>query len=186
MKLSLSKLLAIAIWLPSLILIGWSGYNLYTQFKEYKEYKQNIKYLELGNKLENLLVYLGQERGVSSIYSISKGNYPDSKKLVLQKRALFDKTINELKNFIHKNPEFYSEIKDILNKLNNLPNVRHEIDTFSKDYIHTYFFTYYTDLENSILKTESKIFKHFPQEVKPNFALKLELDKMIAYSGITR
>ncbi|GAX87281.1 conserved hypothetical protein [Lebetimonas natsushimae] len=186
MKLSLSKLLAIAIWLPSLILISWSGYNLYTQFKKYNEYKLNIKYLELGNRLENLLVYLGQERGVSSIYSISKGNYPKSKELVLQKRILFDKAIKDLRDFIHKNPEFYSEIKNVLNKLNNLQNVRHKIDSFSKDYIHSYFFTYYTDLENSILNAESRIFKHFPQVVKPNFALKLELDKMIAYSGITR
>ena len=186
MKLSLSKLLAIAIWLPSLILIGWSGYNLYNQYKNYQNEALNIKYLKLGNKLENLLVYLGQERGMSSIYSVSKGHYPKSKELLAQKRKLFDIAVQDLKQYLNKHPNFYKDTKNILNLLNNLPNIRKQIDNFSKDYIHTYFFTYYTVLENAILNTESNIFKHFPQIVKSNFALKLELDKMIAYSGITR
>ncbi|WP_024790013.1 nitrate- and nitrite sensing domain-containing protein [Lebetimonas sp. JH292] len=186
MKLSLSKLLAIAIWLPSLILIGWSGFNLYEQFQTYQSEQKVVKYLKLGNKLENLLVYLGQERGISSIYSVSKGNYPKSKELLMQKRKLFDTAIYDLKKFLNKNPEFYNITKRVLNTLNKLPQIRKKIDSFEEDYVHKYFFTYYTVLENQILNTEAKIFQHFPQTVKPNFALKLELDKIIAYSGITR
>jgi two-component system sensor histidine kinase BarA len=124
MKISLSKLMAIAIWLPGLILLGISGYNLYTQFNEYKSQQRGVKYLELGDKLENLLVYLGQERGISSIYSVSKGNYPESKNLIKQKRVLFDNAAKELKKFINKNPELYSDTKNILNLLNNLQNIR--------------------------------------------------------------
>jgi two-component system sensor histidine kinase BarA len=89
MKISLSKLMAIAIWLPGLILLGISGYNLYTQFNEYKSQQRGVKYLELGDKLENLLVYLGQERGISSIYSVSKGN-------TLNQKSLFNKKEHNL------------------------------------------------------------------------------------------
>jgi len=186
MKMSISKLLAIAIWLPVLILLGLSGYNAYTQYENYQKAEKSMKYLELGKKLENLLVYLGQERGVSSIYSVSKGNYPNSKQLIAKKRKAFDKGVNDLKSFLNKNPQFYNDAKGVLTFLNQLPIVRKKIDSFSIDYIHTYFFTYYTVLENKILNTEARIFKYFPQEAKSEFALKMELDKIIAYSGITR
>ena len=186
MKVSISKLLAIAIWLPVAMLLGISGYNLYTQYEKYQKNEKSIKYLELGKKLENLLVYLGQERGVSSIYSVSKGNYPQSKELIAKKRKAFDKAVSELKSFLNKNPQFYSDAKDVLDMLNQLNPTRKKIDSFSEDYIHTYFFKYYTVLENKILNSEAKIFKYFPEDVKTDFALKMELDKIIAYSGITR
>jgi two-component system sensor histidine kinase BarA len=186
MKLSLSKILAIAIWLPVLILLGISGYNLFDQIQKNEQQQKSIKYLELGNKLEHLLVYLGQERGISSIYSVSKGNYPNSKTLIKQKRALFDKAVKELKEYVNQNPEFQPTVSKVFAILNDLPKVRKEIDSFKEDYIHTYFFKYYTNLENNILNTEAKIYKYFPEEVKVNYTLKLELDKIIAYSGITR
>ena len=186
MKMSISKLLAIAIWLPVLMLLGLSGYNLYTQINKYEKAQKSIEYLKLGKKLENILVYLGQERGVSSIYSVSKGNYPKSKQLIAKKRKLLDNAVSDLKSFLNENPQFYNTTKDVLNTLNQLPIIRKKIDTFSSDYIHTYFFTYYTVLEKQILNTEAKIFRYFPEEVKTDFALKMELDKIIAYSGITR
>ena len=124
MKMSISKLLAIAIWLPVLMLLGLSGYNAYTQYQKYQNAQKSIKYLELGKKLENLLVYLGQERGVSSIYSVSKGNYPNSKQLIAKKRKAFDNAVNDLKSFLNQNPQFYNDTKDVLNTLNQLDMIR--------------------------------------------------------------
>jgi len=93
MKMSLTKLLAIVIWIPSLILISISGYFLYQNFQKYNQLQESLKYLELTKKIENILVYLGQERGTSSIYSVSKGNYPNSKKILMSKRVLMDKRV---------------------------------------------------------------------------------------------
>jgi len=62
MKISLTKLLALAIWVPSLVLISFSGYFLYNSVNEYSNTQKSIKYLELAKKIENILVYLGQER----------------------------------------------------------------------------------------------------------------------------
>jgi signal transduction histidine kinase/CheY-like chemotaxis protein len=186
MKSSLTRLISLAIFVPTLILMVISGYFLYQNYNKYQKVNKSIKYLELAKRLEKMLVYLGQERGVSSIYSVSKGNYPNSKKLIKQKRALFSGAINELKDYVEKNPEFYKTVKPILDMTNQLPIIRKKIDTFKEHYIKTYFFKYYTVLETLILNTQARIFKHFPDEIKQTYAIKFPFEKIIAYSGIVR
>ncbi len=186
MKGSLLRLITIAVFLPTLILITISGYFLYKNYKKYDEIQTSQKYLELSKKLENMLIYLGQERGVSSIYSVSKGKYPNSIKILKQKRILFSKSINQLKNFINKNPEFYQLVSNIIDISNNLPIIRKKIDSFKENYIKTYFFTYYTKLENEILKTLNKIQTKFPDKIKNIYEIKLPIEKIVSYSGIIR
>jgi len=186
MKTSLTRLISLAVFLPTLILMSISGYFLYKNYQKHEQVKQSIKYLELAKRLEKMLVYLGQERGVSSIYSVSKGNYPNAKKLIKQKRALFSAAINELKKYVDENPEFYNSVKPVLEMTNKLPVIRQKIDTFKENYIRTYFFNYYTVLETKILDTQAKIFKHFPEELKKTYEIKFPFEKIIAYSGIVR
>ena len=186
MKMSLTKLLAIAIWLPTLLLISYSGYSLYENYNKYQNTQKSLKYLELAKRLEQMLLYLGQERGTSSIYSVSKGAYPNSKEIVAQKRALFSNAVNQFKDYASKHPEFIQITKPVLTLLNKLPVVRKNIDNFKHNYIKNEFFTYYTVLENQIMDAESKIFKNFPSQIKHLYAIKFQLAKIIAYSGITR
>ncbi|WP_457561359.1 ATP-binding protein, partial [Caminibacter sp.] len=136
--------------------------------------------------LETMLVYLGQERGISSIYSVSKGNYPNSKNLIKAKRALFSKSIQDLRDFINVHPELYNDVKDILNMTNKLPIIRKKIDSFKQNYIKTYFFSYYTVLENKILKAIAKTQKKFPQQIQKLYALKFPFERIISFSGIIR
>jgi len=186
MKMSLTKLLAIAIWLPSLLLISYSGYSLYQNYQKYQTTQKSLKYLELAKKLEQMLVYLGQERGSSSIYSVSKGSYPNSKEIVAQKRMLFNNAVKQFKDYANSHPEFIQITKPVLTLLNQLPAVRKNIDNFKDNYIKNEFFTYYTVLENQIMNTESTVFKNFPSQIKHLYAIKFQLAKIIAYSGITR
>jgi len=186
MKMSLTKLLAIAIWLPTLLLISYSGYSLYENYNKYQNTQKSLKYLELAKRLEQMLLYLGQERGTSSIYSVSKGSYPNSKEIVAQKRALFSNAVNQFRDYANKHPEFIQITKPVLTLLNQLPVVRKTIDNFKHNYIKNEFFTYYTVLENQIMDAESKIFKNFPSQIKHLYAIKFQLAKIIAYSGITR
>jgi len=186
MKSSLIKLIAIAVFLPTLILMGISGYFLYQNFQKYQQVQKSIKYMKLTNKLENMLVYLGQERGASSIYAVSKGSYPNSKNIVKSKRVLFSNSINELKTFINQNPEFYNDIKPVLNLTNQLPIIRKKIDSFKENFIKTYFFNYYTALETEIIKAIAKIQKHFPDKIKTIYEIKFPFERTISFSGIIR
>ena len=136
--------------------------------------------------MEQMLLYLGQERGATSIYAVSKGEYPNSKQILAQKRALFSNAVNQFKDYALKHPEFNQITMPIIKLLNRLPQVRRDIDQFKRNYIKNEFFTYYTVLENTIMKGESKIFKHFPTNIKHLYVLKFQFAKMIAYSGITR
>jgi len=68
MKMSLSRLLNIAIFLPIFIVVGISGYYFYQNFNKCQKFQESTKYIELTKKLEKILVALGEERGSSSIY----------------------------------------------------------------------------------------------------------------------
>ena len=186
MKMSLTKLLIIVIWVPSLILISISGYFLYQNFQKYNQLQTSMKYLELTKKIENILVYLGQERGTSSIYSVSKGNYPNSKNILISKRALMDNAIKEFKSFITRNPEFYSLTKEAINIINILPATRQNIDSFKHNYIKNEFFNYYTKLSTVLINIIGNTIKNLPIEVQKEYIKKLQLEKMIDYSGIIR
>jgi signal transduction histidine kinase/DNA-binding NarL/FixJ family response regulator len=145
-----------------------------------------MKYLELAKKIENMLIYIGQERGTSAIYSVSKGEFPNSKQLMQSKRKMFDASIRQFKNFINKNPEYYPEVKNIVAELNKLPEIRKNIDNFKDNYIKNEFFNYYTVLSSSLMNTEGKILKRFPAELKPFYIQKFQFEKMIDYSGVIR
>ncbi|GAB6073916.1 ATP-binding protein [Nautilia lithotrophica] len=186
MKLSLTKLLAIAIWIPSLVLISFSGYFLYNSYQKYVTTQKSLKYLELAKRIENMLVYLGQERGTSSIYSVSKGEFPNSKQLLQSKRVLMNNAIRHFKEFIKENPEFYTETKNIITLINKLPEIRKSIDNFKDNYIKNEFFNYYTKLSTELMNTEGKILKRFPAELKPYYVLKFQFEKMVDYTGIIR
>ena len=186
MKLSLSKLIGIAIFLPILIILGISGFSFYKNFKTYQKVQHSQKELELAKKLEKVLVALGEERGTSSIYFVSKGNYPHSREIVAKKRFNMTKAVNELKSFIDKNPQLYKEVENVLSFLNQLPLIRQKIDTFTKIKYKEWFFGYYTVLENKILKDLYEISKKFPPELRTIFLEKLPFEKITAYTGIVR
>ncbi len=185
-RISFTKMLALAIWLPSLILISFSGYFLYINYNKYEKAQTSLKYLQLAKRMEQMLLYLGQERAASSIYAVSKGEYPNSKQILAQKRALFSNAVNQFKDYAIKHPEFNQITMPIITLLNKLPQVRHDIDQFKRNYIKNEFFTYYTMLENTIMRGETKIFKYFPTNIKHLYVLKFQFTKMMAYSGITR
>jgi len=58
MKLSIKKLLVIAIMLPAFLLILGSGYYFYLNFQKYNQVKQSENYVELAKRLEKILVEL--------------------------------------------------------------------------------------------------------------------------------
>ena len=186
MKTSLTKLISLAVFIPTIILLSISGYFLYKNYNTYNHVKTAAKNLELAKHLENMLVYLGQERGTTSIYAVSKGGYPNSKEVLSKKRDLFSKAINGFYKYVQQHPEFTDRVRPIIKLTNKLQPIRKEIDSFKQNYIKTYFFTYYTKLEDTIMKVQADIYKQFPDEIKKTYQLKFPFEKIIAYSGIIR
>jgi len=186
MKLSLSKLIGIAIFFPILIILGISGFSFYKNYTTYNQIEQSQKELELAKKLEAILVALGEERGTSSIYFVSKGNYPNSKQIVAKKRINMSKAIDNLQQFIDKNPNLYKEVSDVLSFANQLSVIRKKIDSFKDIKYKDWFFGYYTVLENKILSSLYNISKKFPPKLQALFLEKIPFEKITAYTGIVR
>ena len=186
MKLSLNKLISLAIFVPAFILFGLSGFFFYKNFHNYQQVKSSQKYVELTKRLENILVALGEERGTSSIYFVSKGQYPKSKALVMKKRAKMSRAINELKSFINQNPKYYNDVKNILSLTNELPTIRKRIDSFSNIKYKEWFFGYYTRLENQIINKIYSLSNKFPATLQTLYKTKIPFEKATAYTGIIR
>ena len=186
MKLSLNRLISLAIFIPALILFGLSSFFFYTNFQNYQKVQKAQKYITLTKKLENILVALGQERGTSSIYFVSKGKYPNSKKVVQQKRIQMTMAIQSLKSFINKNPQFYNQVDNIISMTNQLPNIRKKIDSFKNIKYKEWFFGYYTVLENQIINKIYDLSNKFPPKLQTLYKTKIPFEKATAYTGIIR
>jgi len=186
MRLSLKTLIGIAIALPVMVLISSSSYYLYKNFTEYHEFENSKQYIKLAEKLEKILIALGEERGSTSIYFISQGKYPRSAKLVREKRQKMNEAINELKKFITKHPQLYASVKEVFKYINQLTIIRRKIDTFKEIKYKEWFFGYYTKLENTIIKILSEIKSRFPKTLKTVYEEKIPLEKMTAYTGVIR
>ena len=186
MKMSIKKLLMIAILLPGILLILGSGLYFYKNLKNYLEVRNAESYVELGKKLENILVALGEERGTSSIYFVSKGQYPNSAQLVKAKRAKMDAAINDLKNYLNKHPNYYKYVNNVLAYINQLPAIRHKIDTFKEIKYKDWFFGFYTKMENQIILSLNNLTKKFPKNLQTLYAEKIPFEKITAYTGILR
>jgi len=186
MRFSLKTLIGIAIALPVIVLVSSSSYNLYKNFVQYQKFEKSKQYIQLANKLENLLITVGEERGSTSIYFVSKGKYPRSTKLVKEKRQKMNKAINELKIFVNKHPQIYSKIKNVLNYINQITIIRKKIDSFKEITYNEWFFGYYTKTEDAIIKSLSDIKSYFPKTLKSLYEEKIPLEKVAAYTGIIR
>ncbi len=186
MKLSLNKFIELAIFIPALILFGFSSFFFYQNFQNYQKIQKTQKYITLTKKLENILVALGQERGTSSIYFVSKGKYPHSREVVTKKRANMSKAINALKQFINQNPKYYNETENIISLTNQLPGIRKKIDSFSNIKYKEWFFGYYTVLENEIINQIYQLSKKFPLKLQALYRAKIPFEKATAYTGIIR
>ena len=186
MKLSLNKLISLAIFVPALLLFGLSSFFFYTNFQSYQKVQKAQKYIDITKRLENILVALGQERGTSSIYFVSKGKYPHSKEVVTKKRANMSKAINSLKEFINQNPQYSNEVQNIISFTDKLPAIRKRIDSFKNIKYKEWFFGYYTVLENKIIDKIYQLSKKFPSKLQTLYMAKIPFEKATAYTGIIR
>ena len=159
-NLNIQSLFKIVGFIPTFILLLISGAFLYISYSKYENATNLERKIDLSNKLDNVVVNIGKERGRSGIYFASHGHYPNSKKSVMQARKNLDKSINELKLFLNKNPNLKNNglIQEILLQLNNRFKVRNEIDKFNIN-INKWFFNYYSNLVSSIFKYEDNIMK---------------------------
>ena len=159
-NLNIQSLFKIVGFFPTFILLLISSAFLYVSYSKY-ENAQNLKtQISLSNKLDNVILNIGKERGRSGIYFASKGNYPNSKNNVIKARKNLDKAVNELKLFLNQNPNLKNNglIQNILLQLNKRMRVRNAIDKFNTN-INKWFFDYYSNVVSLIINYETNILK---------------------------
>jgi signal transduction histidine kinase/DNA-binding response OmpR family regulator len=196
-NLSLKTLFRIAGAIPAFILFIISSIIFYINFVKHQNAQDLKEKMNIVNALDKIVVAIGQERGRSGIYFASHGQYPNSRKIVLQKRKNLDDAISNLKLVLKKYPKFKtSQIQNILINLDKRNIVRNSIDLFKTD-INKWFFGYYSQLVKTIFQYEANVLHTNKTNnyidtnpVNPNlsslFTKSSEIRKAIEFSGIQR
>jgi len=158
-NLNLQSLFRIGGFIPIVILLIISSSFFYINLIKYQEAQNLTKKMELTKTLDDIITRIGRERGKSSIYFASQGQFPDSQKSLDAKRKDTDIYIKKLKNLIQKYPELNTpDIQTIIQYLNRINNVRHQIDNFKGNF-KDWFINYYTKMDAYIYNYEAKLFK---------------------------
>ena len=154
-NLRLKTLFRVAGAIPTVILLVISAIILYVSFTKYQNAQNLQKKMQILNTFDKIIVAIGKERGRSGIYFASRGQYPNSRKVLLQARNNLDANINKLQKLVNKYPQLKTaQIENILNLLNKRTEIRNGIDLFTLN-IDRWFFDYYANLVRNILQYEN-------------------------------
>ena len=169
--------------IPIVLLVMISSLFFYVNVTKYQESKSLSKKIELSKKLDELVARIGRERGKSSIYFASKGQFPNSKKELDLKRQAVSKQIAELKTFTSENPELVDEkLKAILNFASKINSIRNQIDTFHTTF-KKWFIDYYTKLDTMIYNYEASLFdnnnKSFLTKLSSTTSITPEIEQLL-------
>ena len=187
LKLSLSALIRIAVYVPSLILATASLVYLIQNFQNFNNTKRNVRYLKAAQALDKLISALDQERGASTIYFVSHGAYPQSREAVYQARVKTEEAKTKLDQILAEDPEIGKVLQqsDVLDQLKNINSIRVSIDRFNTNF-NDWFFGYYTNLEQKLTEAEAKLLQNIPEELKKTYLIRLQFTKILSYSGIVK
>jgi len=161
------------------ILSAYSLFNSYTSYKGYNDFESRSKEIRI---LKSLSINLSRERGLSTLYLLSKQK--NTKDLLDKQRARTDSAISLVKNILNDKGFEDQYLSKIVQKLKLLDQKRVKIDDLKLKYDES--FGYFSTLQTLII-TDIKKLLNLPYEnleisnLKQNFIDSLEL--MIAVSN---
>ncbi|WP_200763597.1 nitrate- and nitrite sensing domain-containing protein [Nitrosophilus alvini] len=185
MQLSLIRKMQLISLLPLLLLFSLSGYFLYDSYQTYQKTQTLKKEIEFNRVLSNLMTQVAKERGMTSIYIGSRGQMiKDSLK---KQRSIVDKAIQDLKNYLKKNPELTLRVKTVLTNLKELNFIRKKVDTLKIGFENV-FFGFYTDMINTpILNNLSNlVYYSINPEITAISSVYVQFVTAKEYTGIER
>jgi len=138
---------------PILLLLGLVVYLLYSSFSEYQKIDNFQKKIDEIKVLKSLSINLARERGLSTLYTLSRQN--NTKELLLKQRSRTDKA-KELIYKYYSNRQASPLVKEkILKKLKNIDAKRSKIDHFKLSYEQS--FIYFDSIQSAIINRIKKI-----------------------------
>ncbi|PSM51968.1 NIT sensor-containing two component system histidine kinase/response regulator fusion protein [Campylobacter blaseri] len=160
MKLNTTSILKMAMGIPLAIILAIVGYYLYFSYENYKS-AANLRYtMKNINNARAVTDQIGQERGISAIYSASAGRFNVGEILNIQRQKT-DKVIREFNNYVNNandqkkdiilyfvNQDTPEQIQKITDFANQLGNIRKNIDSFETSF-QDLFLKYFKELDDT-------------------------------------
>jgi signal transduction histidine kinase/CheY-like chemotaxis protein len=161
--MKIKKNLKLITIVPITLMTLLAGYFLYEAYGEYNDAKkmQNVAYES--KILKSLSINLARERGLSTLYSLSK--QAKTKELLLKQRDSTNKAIANIKRYYINHTQTPLVEKKILAKLNLIEEKRSQLDKFTLSYDKS--FSYF-DTINVALSEAIKSILHSEHHVKIN------------------
>jgi len=162
-NLSIKKKLLLLVGFPLTVLILLSAYVVYKKYNDVSTLHKLNKVFEFARyDISNLLLNIQRERGYSSAY-ISSGGKKFKAELQNQ-RVLTDKAIVKFKKELQKNnlqkidKRLYKIILSVLNKLQNINDIREKVDSLKISLIDE--IKYYSSIDSDLLRTKYEVLKY--------------------------
>ena len=161
--MKIKKNLKLITIVPITLMTLLAAYFLYKAYYEYNDANkmQNVAYES--KLLKSLSINLARERGLSTLYSLSKQS--KTKELLLKQRESTNKAISHIKQYYTNHAHTPLVNQKILSKLNIIEDKRAQLDKFSLTYEKS--FSYFNTI-NAALNTHMKSILHSTYDVKTN------------------
>ncbi len=143
--------------IPIILLAIGSFYILYSSLIHYRVIQSFQHSLDESKVLKSLFINLSRERGLSTLYNLSRQE--KSKALLLAQREISDNAIKAAKTYYTQNSASNIITNRVLSKIEKIGKIRASIDKFQLPYEKS--FAYFDEINSAIL-TKEKRAQNFP------------------------
>ncbi len=161
--MKIKKNLKLITIVPITLMTLLAGYFLYEAYYEYNDANKMQSVAYESKILKSLSINLARERGLSTLYGLSK--QAKTKELLLKQRESTNKAITNIKYYYTNHTHAPSVDKKILSKLNKIEDKRAQLDKFALPYEQS--FSYFDSI-NAALSAQIKSILHSTYDVKTN------------------
>jgi signal transduction histidine kinase/CheY-like chemotaxis protein len=176
-----NKLLESIILIPLFVLIVVLGYYTIAGYSEYKDFAQSKKHLVLLEDLNDLLLKIDEERGLSAMYLGAKEEENFNK--LKEQQSLVDTAIATLRH----NPAMQHS-DHLFKNFENLDEVRSKIKLHDIDFDEFFFAIYTEKFSRAIITEMEKVKKKLAEQNENNqfyhYVKLLKLDKLVKLKAI--
>ncbi len=133
---------------PIVLLTLVSGYFLVKAYQNYSDNQQITKLAYESKLLKSLSINLARERGLSTLYTLSKQEKTQS--LLQKQRASTDQAVQYVKQYYHTHSPSPLVESKVLTKLNALNSIREKLNDFALRYESS--FAYFDTINSAIIQ----------------------------------
>ena len=187
MNLGLKNRLRLISLLPIILLLSVTSYFLYNSYTSYKSAKILQDELTANKVLNDLIINISRERGMTVMYIANKS--PNTYRSLIKQRKIVNKKREQYIEYAKENSSIYDNsvtLKVISNSFKTLKNVRNAVDSKDVAFNAVYKHTYGQVIHDIVLQLENMTKNQTDTKLNEFSAVYLSMVKAIEFTSSER